>query len=170
MKYNPDIHHRRSVRLKDYDYSSAGYYFVTICCFNRLPLFGEIKNGAMVLNDCGRIAHNEWLNTINKRENIQLNEFVIMPNHMHGIIHLTENFNKNTNNQTGFQSPSKNLGAIVRGYKSAVSGQLKEVLGHSAWQRNYHEHIIRNEQSYKQIAEYVVNNPILWKDDCFYMI
>ncbi len=129
MKYNPDIHHRRSIRLQHYDYSSEGCYFVTICCFNRLPL-------------C-KIAHNEWLNTINKRDNVELDEFVIMPNHIHCIIHITKKLNKSIDKKPTFQSPSN--------------------------KRNYHEHIIRDEKSYNMIAKYVINNPMLWKNDCFYV-
>src|SRR5450759_2947031 len=88
MCYNPNIHNRRSIRLKGYDYSQAGLYFITICCFNRECLFGDVVNGEMVLNEYGTIACNEWLNTPNIRKNVELDVFVIMPNHMHGIIIL----------------------------------------------------------------------------------
>lgn len=168
MPYNPTIHHRQSIRLKGFDYSSAGYYFVTICCFEHLPLFGKIQNNQLLLNDYGLIAHDEWLNTVNKRQNIRLDEFIIMPNHIHAIVNFTQDL-ANDHQQIGvFQSPSNNLGAIIRGYKSAVSSQLKDLLGHTVWQRNYYEHIIRNEASYTMIANYVINNPLTWQDDCFY--
>lgn len=88
MSYTPLIHHRQSIRLKGFDYSSVGYYFITICCFERLPFFGNIINGQMLLNENGLIAQNEWLNTINKRQNVELDAFVIIPNHIHGIIHI----------------------------------------------------------------------------------
>lgn len=168
MSYNPFIHHRQSIRLKGYDYSSAGYYFVTICCFERLTLFGKIQDNQMLLNDYGLIAHNEWLNTVNRRQNIELDEFVIMPNHMHAIVKFKQNLDNNNQPIGVFQSPTNNLGAIIRGYKSAVSSQVKEMLGHTVWQRNYHEHIIRNQESYNLIANYVINNPMTWQQDCFY--
>lgn len=89
MKYNPDIHHRRSVRLKDYDYSQEGAYFITVLTRNRECLFGRIKKGKMILNKYGMIAKDEWLKTQKMRRSIHLDEFVIMPNHMHGIIEIT---------------------------------------------------------------------------------
>jgi putative transposase len=88
MSYIPYIHNRRSIRLKGYDYSQAGLYFITICCYNRECLFGDVVNGEMVLNEYGTIACNEWLNTPNIRKKVELDVFVIMPNHMHGIIIL----------------------------------------------------------------------------------
>lgn len=198
MSYNPNIHNRRSIRLKGYDYSQAGLYFITICCYNRECLFGDVVNGEMVLNEYGTIACNEWLNTPNIRKNVELDVFVIMPNHMHGIIilngetgwgELHSPYNIITDNRTGElhspinaisdnkmgecnsppQGPSNNIGAIVRGYKSSVTKQFNLLnIGCTVWQRNYHEHIIRNEKSYQNISEYIVNNPAKWNDDKFY--
>ena len=195
MCYNPNIHNRRSIRLKGYDYSQAGLYFITICCCNHVCLFGDVVNGEMVLNEYGTIACNEWLNTPNIRKNVELDVFVIMPNHLHGIIILngrgelhspdnviTENIitdnviteNIITDNKSGecnspLHGPSNNIGAIVRGYKSSVTKQLNLLnIGCTVWQRNYHEHIIRNEKSYQTIAGYIVNNPSEWNDDKFY--
>jgi REP element-mobilizing transposase RayT len=91
MHYNPDIHHRRNIRLKGYDYSQAGLYFVTICVQNRHCLFGKITDNKMILNEYGKIAYNEWLKTPNIRSNIQLDVFIVMPNHIHGIIVITDN-------------------------------------------------------------------------------
>lgn len=87
--YNPKYHHRRSIRLKGYDYTQEGLYFITLCIQDREPIFGEIKNGEMHLNAFGKIAENEWLNTPNIRDNVSLHEHIIMPNHMHGIIEIT---------------------------------------------------------------------------------
>lgn len=89
-KYNPNIHNRRSIRLKDYDYSQAGLYFITVCCHNRICRFGHVHNGEMVFNEFGTIAFNEWINTTEIRKNVELGEFVIMPNHMHGIVKILE--------------------------------------------------------------------------------
>ncbi|MDR1153558.1 MAG: hypothetical protein LBL04_02510 [Bacteroidales bacterium] len=91
MPYNPTIHHRRSIRLKDYDYSQAGLYFITICVQNRHCLFGKITDNKMILNKYGKIAYGEWLKTPNMHPNIQLDEFIVMPNHMHGIIVIADN-------------------------------------------------------------------------------
>lgn len=92
MSYNPLIHHRRSIRLKGYDYSQAGLYFITIVCQDRAHLFGKIKNGEMVLNDAGCIADECWLEITNHFPNVVLREFVVMPNHIHGIVELKTEF------------------------------------------------------------------------------
>ena len=88
-KYNPDYHHRRSIRLKGYDYFQAGLYFVTICCQNRAHLFGEIINGKMALNDAGEMIEKLWNEIPNDFMNIHLHEYITMPNHIHGIIEIT---------------------------------------------------------------------------------
>ena len=88
-KYNPHAHHRKSIRLKGYDYSQAGLYFITICCQDRICRFGNVFNGQMILNAYGIIAFNEWLKTAELRPNVELGEFIIMPNHMHAIIRLS---------------------------------------------------------------------------------
>ena len=88
-KYNPDIHRRRSIRLKGYDYSQPGLYFITICTQNRSILLGDIENGKMILNDAGMMVHRIWNEITNNFHNIQLQAFIIMPNHIHGIIEIT---------------------------------------------------------------------------------
>jgi REP element-mobilizing transposase RayT len=93
MTYNPDIHHRRSIRLKGYDYSQEGWYFVTICVHNREWLFGDIINGKIILNDAGKMVETEWLNLKTRFLNIELGEFVVMPNHFHGILEITATTN-----------------------------------------------------------------------------
>jgi putative transposase len=202
-KYNPNIHHRRSIRLKGFDYSQAGFYFITICCQGRICRFGDVVNGEMILNENGKIAFDEWLKTPEIRNNVELCEFVIMPNHMHGIIRLfdrgelhspeTNELHSPANNElhspanneldspetnelhsidrrgvckTPLRSPSQTIGAIVRGYKSSVTRQI--AINEKLWQRNYHEHIIRDEQSYQNISKYIINNPAKWEDDKFY--
>ncbi len=190
MTYNPTKHHRRSIRLKGYDYSQAGLYFITICCQDRICRFGHIENGEMRLNEYGQIAYNEWMKTNEIRNNVELGEFIIMPNHIHAIVrllgrgvshtpdsinvsHTPDNINElhSHNNNTGvcdtpLRSPSQTIGAIVRGYKSAVTKQFG-LLGFNEklWQRNYWEHIIRNEQSYIKISEYIIKNPEEWYND-----
>lgn len=175
---------RRSIRLKGYDYSQEGLYFITICCQDRLHRFGEVVNGEMILNTFGKIAEQEWLNTEKIRPNIQLDEYIIMPNHMHGIIiirtgelhspPLTPNLPTPASLKMGeFNSPlrgtSNTVGAIVRGYKSAVTKWMRQNSDvHDLWQRNYYEHIIRNEKSYQNISKYIENNPLNWQNDKFY--
>jgi putative transposase len=202
-KYNPKKHHRRSIRLKGYDYTQAGLYFITICCQNRAYLFGDIVNGEMILNEFGQIAFNEWVKTTEIRNNVELGEFVVMPNHIHGIIRLLGRGELHSpHNESGGQpphielgvfntpqppqppdnelgvfntpqppqrGPSQSIGAIIRGYKSSVTKQLG-LLGFNKklWQRNYFEHIIRNEHSYQRISQYIINNPAKWEEDKFY--
>ena len=240
MNYNQNIHHRRSIRLKGYDYSQAGAYFITICCQDKeVSTFGEIIDGKMILNDYGTIAYNEWGNTPNVRNNVELDVFVIMPNHIHGIIILNDNIRRGELNspiklgdfespRQGFKSPKGTVGAIVRGFKSSVTKQINIHRGelhspnissntqnygrgesnspyispnngthesHSpiispnsqnemgemispnlkgecnsplhVWQRDYYEHIIRNDKSYQRISDYIINNPANWTDDKF---
>ena len=190
MAYNPNIHHRRSIRLKGYDYGQAGAYFITLCTHDCTHLFGEIADGTMRLNEFGQIAYTEWLRTPELRPHVALDVFVIMPIHMHGII-LINNTSKgeshSPNNteptqvpsaemgecdspQRSFlRSPSNNIGAIVRGYKSAVTKQINVLhSGTMVWQRNYYEYIIRHEQAYQNISEYITNNPLKWEADKFY--
>ncbi|PJG85824.1 transposase [Conservatibacter flavescens] len=168
MKFNPNIHKRRSIRLKDYNYASEGCYFITICCAERRPLFGMVRDNQTILNEYGLLAQQEWVNTANKRINVELGEFIFMPNHMHGIVIITDDTSRGVCN-TPLQSPSNTLGAIIRGYKASVTSQLQENLGLVVWQRNYYEHIIRNEKSYDAIASYIENNPYTWEKDEFFM-
>jgi REP element-mobilizing transposase RayT len=185
MAFNKDIHHRKSIRLRGYDYSQPGAYFITICTHQRQSLFGDIVDGVMMLNTAGNIAHDEWKNISDIRHDVSLCEFVIMPNHMHGIInvgaHCMRPMNNDMNSMNNMHSVSGNqqsgrvqraptVGDIVRGYKSAVTKRLWESCGnqgHPVWQRNYHEHIIRNEQAYQNIAEYIRANPQKWQDDVY---
>jgi putative transposase len=176
VPYNPQIHHRRSVRLKGYDYAQAGAYFVTICTHEKECLFGHVENDEMILNETGKIAYNEWLRTPLLRPNVSLDVFEIMPNHMHGIIIIndfpiihSDELNSPRELKPAFRSPSKTVGSIVRGYKSTVSSQINaRGVEDSVWQRDYHEHIIRNEKSYQHISDYIVNNPKNWRQDKFY--
>ena len=186
--YNPTIHHRRSIRLKGYDYSQAGLYFITICCQDRVCRLGKIENGVMICNELGEIAYREWMKTAELRPQIELDAFMVMPNHIHGILKINEmnmdtlqspnnmgdNMGDNTGDNTGecnspLRSPSNTIGAIIRGYKSSVTKQFGLMgFDEKLWQRNYYEHIIRDEQSYQIISEYIINNPKKWADDKFY--
>ena len=174
MKYNPEIHHRRSIRLQGYDYSRAGLYFITICSQARKCLFGVIKDGKMILNEGGKIANDCWLKIPEHFPNAVLHEYIVMPNHIHGIIELTETDLTNEPQYNEFQKIiPRSIGSIIRGYKIGVTKWFRnnakpvgvqnfEPL--QVWQRNYYEHIIRNEQSYQNICNYIIDNPSNWKE------
>ncbi len=191
---------RRSIRLKGYDYSQAGLYFITICCQDRACRFGEIVGAGftpaqMVMNEYGNIAYNEWIKLPERFTNFELDVFQIMPNHMHGIIVLKDVVGATLavarddddavarDNTVGDgdigagASPaptSATISDIVGAYKSLVANgcleiykSKNEMMG-KLWQRNYYEHIIRNEQSYQTISDYIINNPAKWAEDKFF--
>jgi putative transposase len=182
MTYNSSVHHRKSIRLNRYDYSRNGLYFITICTHDRECFFGEIINQKMILNDAGKIADECWVKIPEHFPNAVLHEHVVMPNHVHGIIELV---NDNTTRMVGVQDFEplhplqrqnkyqkiipRSIGSIIRGYKIGVTRFFRDNTDvHIVWQRNFYEHIIRNEQSYFKISEYISDNPARWKDDQFY--
>jgi REP element-mobilizing transposase RayT len=180
IKFNPQIHHRRSIRLKGYDYSQAGAYFITICIKNRECLFGKIVNGEMILNQYGNIAHEQWEKLPQRFPNFELDVFQIMPNHMHGIIVLNESNVGATLAvaQKAGVNPAptnKTVGDMIGAYKSLVANECLEIFKSKnetmgkLWQRNFHEHIIRNEQSYQTIFNYIIINPATWETDKFFI-
>ncbi len=162
-----------STRLKNYDYSQRNAYFITMVTDQRTHFFGEIINNEMVLSNIGNIAYTEWQNTLNLRPdmNLILDEFVVMPNHIHGIIIINDN-KYNIQNHTEeykneFGSQSKNIASIIRGYKSAVNSKSKKINIDFDWQANYHDRIIRNEKEFENIKKYINKNPLNWKEDDF---
>ena len=173
MKYNSDSHHRRSIRLKGYDYSNNGYYFITICSKNRECIFGNLIVGALLacaqdrieLSIAGKIVDKHWNNIPNEYENIYLDEYIIMPNHIHGIVIIDKD-----NGAQASSAPT--ISQIMRSFKSKSGIEyLKHIkdndlnLSGKLWQRNYYEHIIRDENELEQIRTYIVNNPIKWNED-----
>lgn len=185
MPYNPDIHHRRSIRLKEYDYTQSGAYFVTIVTYGREHLFCKVVNGAMQLNEWGEIARREWFKTAELRPYVELyeDEFVVMPNHVHGIVWINEVGATRRVARTDAERRvartdkhprgpiSGSIGAIIGGYKSAVTYAInaaRQTRGMVVWQRNYYEHVIRNDADLNRIREYIMNNPLKWKDDDLY--
>jgi putative transposase len=171
MKYQTDIHHRRSLRLKNYDYAQAGVYFVSICAQSRACLFGNIVNEEMVLNVVGKIVAEEWIKTVEIRNNIELDEWVVMPNHFHGILVINEcrgtARRAPTVEQFGKPVPGS-IPTIIRSFKSAVTKRINELRkspGAKIWQRNYYEHIIRDENELNRMREYITNNPLKWEFD-----
>jgi putative transposase len=161
-----------TTRLKNWDYSSPGYYFVTICTREKYPYFGEIKNGEMVLSEIGVIAQNCWLEIPNHYPFVTLDEFIIMPNHMHGILIINTHYVETGHglslpehraNQFGPQR--NNVGIIIGNFKSSVKRICNQKGLYFFWQTRYYDHIIRNEQSLNQIRFYIQTNVVNWADD-----
>lgn len=186
MKYNPDIHHRRSIRLKEYDYLQAGAYFVTICTKDRECLLGEVVGGEVRMDKYGQAVVKCWEDLPVHYSHIKLDSFIIMPNHIHGIIvinnvgaGLKPALNKSDKVITiraGFKpAPTKQHGLpeIVRAFKTFSSRHINLIRNNTGvplWQRNYYEHIIRNEQELNKIREYIINNPSNWETDENYKV
>lgn len=187
MKYNPEIHHRRSIRLKGYDYSQAGAYFVTICTQNRIGLFGDIVADKMVLNDAGRMAE-KWVRELeNKFPDIKYGEYVIMPNHIHGIIQNVVGAvvgadpcvcpDDDPHEYTEYAAVGEHAGSplprAVQWFKTmTTNAYIRGVKQHHwpafpgrLWQRNYYERIIRDDGEFNRIREYILNNPAKWEMD-----
>ena len=176
MKYNPDIHHRHSIRLQGYDYSQNSAYFVTLCTQNRECLFGEIVNGEMILNEYGKNVEQCWFNLPNHYHNIALDAYVIMPNHFHGIIFITDTvdnvgaIHELPLHELPLQQQRRKmlLPKIIGRFKMNSAKQINQIRNASGvpvWQRNYYENIIRNEKSLENIRNYIINNPSEWYYD-----
>jgi REP element-mobilizing transposase RayT len=175
----PDKHDRHSIRLKEYDYALPGAYFVTICTRDRACLFGHVMNGEMHLNEAGEIVRKQWFNTTAIRPYVRLNEneFVVMPNHMHAIVWIVD-IGVGATGRSPLRLPScatspngpkhASIGAIMAGFKSVTAKRINQVRGAPGapvWQRNYYEHVARNEQELMAIREYIQANPARWDDD-----
>ena len=177
IRFDPKKHHRKSIRLPGYDYSQAGAYYITIVTHQRDCLFGKIENEKMILSDLGKIADECWRAIPDHFPLVELGAYVVMPNHVHGIIVITDNgrgaallrpYTGPDENQNSHKINVKpgSLGAIVRSYKSAVSYRIhKEHNATGIWQRNYYEHIIRNDKDLQNKTDYIQANPMLWDED-----
>jgi len=204
-KYNPKIHHRKSIRLKGYDYSQAELYFITICLQNRECLFGHIENGEMILNDAGIMIKKWYRELTNKFPDIKCDEMIVMPNHFHCIVEnigavradlrvCPDNTGVNPDVRTNDDEQSEPfalgeplilgehigspLRAVMQWFKTITTNEYIRGVNNlgwapfngKLWQRNYYEHIIRNDGSYQRIANYIRNNPSKWNDDKFYQL
>jgi REP-associated tyrosine transposase len=188
MRYDPQKHHRRSIRLKGYDYSQAGAYCVTIVAQNRACLFGEVVNGEVYLNDAGQMLQSQWDALPERFANVELDEFIVMPNHMHSIVVIADNMNSpvaappaDVGDRAGTRPAPPNdlhvhdpaLGNIVGAWKSLATDEyIRGVRQHEwipferrLWQRNYWERIVRNEDDLNRTREYIINNPANWNTD-----
>lgn len=182
---------RRSIRLRGYDYSQTGLYFLTLCTYERRCLFGDVVDGAMHLNPLGDIVAQEWMRTADIRREMRLDAFVVMPNHLHGLVWIID---PPANQAPGHIStdpvgahgvrpaygvrpmygraplhrPPRSLGSFVAGFKSATTRRINAVRGlggHPVWQRNYWDHIVRSDHDTVQILEYIQHNPARWTED-----
>lgn len=163
MTFDPTIHHRRSIRLQGYDYSQAGMYFVTLCTRNRECLFGEIVDETMRLNPVGQIVADSWAWLAQRYEHVELDEWVVMPNHLHGIVVINDHCKGGSRT-----APTKPIGRLIGAYKTVSTRQANtfwQTPGMLLWQRNYWERIVRDAAELLSIQEYICNNPAQWAQD-----
>jgi REP element-mobilizing transposase RayT len=177
LKFDPQKHHRRSIRLKGYDYSQTGAYFVTIVTWHREFLFGHIVNGEMIVSRYGEIVQKWWKEIPVHFENVETGAFAIMPNHVHGIILIHEcrgtvsvpNCIVHHQNKGGETPPLPTLGQIVAYFKYQSTKEMNRLDSTGTvtkfWQRNYYEHIIRNETDLQNKTDYINADPLLWEQD-----
>jgi REP element-mobilizing transposase RayT len=175
-------YNRRTIRLKGYDYTQSGAYFVTICTHERVCLFGEAVDGAMALSHAGEIAQARWFAIPHHHPNIELDAFVVMPNHVHGIVIIVGTGSApSTVLSTGSTLPigvdnagvvpTVSLGTVIGSYKSGVTRRIREDRQQPElpiWQSRYYDHIIRNEQDLNRIRQYIDANPASWEADSLY--
>jgi REP element-mobilizing transposase RayT len=152
---------RRSIRLPEYDYAQAGYYFVTIATYNRTHLFGEIVDGEMVPNVAGNMIEQTWWEIERDFPNVTLGEYVLMPNHTHSIIQITHSVHTLSRMIQSFKRYS------TLQYIQMVKNGTLPPFDKRIWQRNFYEHVIRNDADHDRIAEYIISNPLTWSEDMF---
>jgi len=173
MPYDPNLHHRRSIRLPGYDYSQPGGYYITVCTYRRDYLFGEVSDGEMHLNDLGHLVTDCWHDLPEHYLHVELDAFVVMPNHIHGILILTNAGRLDAVHETGVDGTVDRVirhpvPEIVRAFKTLSArrvNRVRDTPGTPLWQRNYYEHIIRDDRSLNEIREYIMNNPAAWDTD-----
>ncbi len=167
MNSDPLFPHHKASRIPEYDYSQPGAYFVTIMTHDRKPIFGRIINGDMELNGIGKMVKEVWMAIPDHFPNVELGEFVIMLNHVHGIISITVEATHASPLPRISKGPMPgSIGAIIGSFKSAATRNFHKIQNsheNSLWQQNYYEHVIRNERDYQAIYEYILANPINWE-------
>ena len=169
MRYDPTKHHRRSIRLSGYDYAEEGAYFVTVVTHQRECLFGGIADGEMRIDRYGEVVRDEWLRSVQIRREIELDAFVVMPNHLHGIVVIRDvGAHGRAPLPLAPHRPPRSLGSFVAGFKSAVTKRINRIRGTPGlpvWQRNYYEHIVRDERELDRVRQYIAENPLRWDQD-----
>jgi putative transposase len=175
-RYNPDKHHRRSIRLKGYDYTQPGVYFTTICVRDRECVLGDVVDGEMVLSDWGQVVAESWQWLAEQYPYVALDACVVMPNHLHGIVIFNDDSDRGDSCGRGGSrtaptrtaSRRKPLGHLVGAFKTVSTkriNQMRDTPGQPFWQRNYYEHIVRNERELNAIRWYIRDNPARWLED-----
>lgn len=177
MKYDPHESHRRSIRLRDYDYTQAGAYFVTICTQGRVCLFGAVVDGEMELNDAGRMVGRWWGELMTKFPSVALDDCVVMPNHVHGIVIIVGADLGVCPDTPVAEAKGAHTGAplprIVQWFKTMTTNEYIRGVKQRGWapfhgrlwQRNYYEHVIRSEDGLDRIRQYILDNPAKWPED-----
>jgi len=171
MQFDPAIHNRRSIRLSGFDYSRPGHYFVTFAVREMECIFGEVAGGKVVLSDFGKIADEEWQRTFELRPELAKDAYVIMPNHIHGIIRIKTQMERPRGSRLSIPgTPAGTIGAIMAQYKTIVTkrvNHLRRIQGRTLWHRNYYESVIRDDQALERIRNYISKNPAKWEQDKF---
>ena len=176
MKFDPQKHHRHSIRLKEYDYTQPGGYFVTIVSYQRECLFGGIANEKMQLNESGHIVYECWHAIPDHFTNVELGAYVVMPNHIHGIIVINDRTDASASARRGtiYRAPTEQFGkpvngsipTIIRTSKAAVTRRIgRELNATGIWQKNYYVHVIRDHEDWDRIHRYIESNPSMWAED-----
>ncbi len=178
MKHNSGNYNRRSHRWRDHNYSLPGWYYVTLVTYNRERLFGRVVQGKMILNDMGHMVRDEWEKTAIIRSEIQLDAYVVMPDHLHGIIVIINDIRRDnrpviptrpvvpTMGLFHHGPVPKSIGAIMSGFKSVVTKRIntiRQTPGRRVWQRNYWDRVIRDDLELRRIRKYILDNPLYWK-------
>lgn len=161
------LRNRRQLRLRDFDYSSPGFYFVTVCAENRACVFGEIFGGKVVLGNAGQLVAESWQRLPLRFPAITMDGFVVMPNHLHGIVQILQPSERWAQQAAPLRTAPA-LGQVMRAFKSTSAIAIKKLLGRPGrrvWQRAYYEHVIRNEDDLKNVREYIQQNPLRWALD-----
>ena len=161
---------RRSVRLAALNYTEPGAYFVTLCTRDRRCVFGEVTLDGLRPTPIGEIVCDEWRRSADLREEIELDAFVVMPNHLHGIVIITEDLPHNAwaHGRAPLHRPARSLGAFVAGFKASATSRINHLSGtpgSPVWQRNYYEHVVRGDDDLARIREYITDNPGRWAED-----
>ena len=165
------IYHRKANRLAEYDYSQNGAYFITVCVKQRLCALAKIVGGGVldapqvILSDYGKIVENRIQSMNETYSTIQTVKYVIMPNHIHLLVHITEEEKICSEGTSRTPSPTN---ALIPRYVPTLKRMCNQDIGSNLWQRSYHDHVIRGEKDYQMIWQYIDTNPVRWKQDCFY--
>jgi putative transposase len=180
MPYDPERHHRRSIRLVEHDYAAGGTNFITICTNDRELIFGEVRDGIMFANALGRATEQMWVESEIHRPGVVIDVFALMPNHLHGLVRITpvdiaehvtrlRPSSSPTSIQPGRQARRpKSLSTLITQFKATstvVANDIRETPGAKVWQRGFHECVVRNDDEFERIAEYIVTNPARWAED-----